>query len=143
VQALLAFSLMEDHEHRFAEATALAEEALELARARNDLGAQGWVLQFLGGTRWRAGDTVGAKATLAEALAVFRRSGGVWGEADNQTILAMIERTEGALTRAVQLHADALRLRCEAGELVGVYNDIVGLATSLENEVTTRSQPGS
>jgi tetratricopeptide (TPR) repeat protein len=126
---LLALCLVEQSDGRFEEAKALAEEALERARDRNDFGAMGWALQFLGSARSSTGDTGGAVAALEESLAFFRQSGAVWGETDTLTILAAMARAEGDVTRAAHFYADSIRLRRDADELVGVYNDLVGLAT--------------
>ena len=39
-------------------------------------------------------------------------------------------RTEGDLGRACQMHADSLHARLAFGEMIGVYDDLVGLAAT-------------
>jgi hypothetical protein len=43
-------------------------------------------------------------------------------------ILAGVARTTGDGPRAAQRHADALRIRRAFGEMIGIYDELVGLA---------------
>ena len=106
----------------------LALEAVEAARVNDPSFVLGWSLMILGSARWHTGDLPGATAALEEALTLFRGVGGVWGEANTLMNLAGVARAEGSPARAVRLHADALRLRRDAGMLTDAYDDLVGIA---------------
>jgi hypothetical protein len=88
----------------------------------------GWALLVLGNVRWRTGDLAEATARLEEGLGLFRESGSDWGQAEILTNLARVAGTEGDLARAAQRHAEALTARLAFGEMVSVYDDLVGLA---------------
>jgi predicted ATPase/class 3 adenylate cyclase len=123
-----ALALVEEAEGRLAAAESLIEESLLAAQALNDPGLIGWSRMIVGNVRWQLGDRMGGRAAAEEALTLFRGMGAVWGETDGLTMLARQALDEGALGRAAQLHAEALRLRRDAGEPIGVYNNLVGLA---------------
>jgi predicted ATPase/transcriptional regulator with XRE-family HTH domain len=108
----------------------LAVEAVAAARALEDPGWLGWPLFLLGRAQWRAGNPQAATAALEEALELFRVLGSDWGQADVLMILAGVARTAGDVPRAAQRHADALRIRRAFGEMIGIYDELVGLAAA-------------
>jgi predicted ATPase/DNA-binding XRE family transcriptional regulator len=115
-------------EGRVEEAVHVGREAVEAARLVDDPGTLGWSLLSLGIALWHAGDLDEATSALEEALALFQRLGGVWGESVVVMNLAGAVRAEGDLLRAARLHADSLRLRRDAGLLSDAFNDLVGIA---------------
>jgi predicted ATPase/DNA-binding XRE family transcriptional regulator len=123
-----ALSLVEEAEGQMDAVVHLALEAVEAARVNDPSFVLGWSLMILGSARWHTGDLHGATAALEEALTLFRGVGGVWGEANTLMNLAGVARAEGSPARAVRLHADALRLRRDAGVLMDAYDDLVGIA---------------
>ena len=106
----------------------LASEAVEAARVDDPGFLLGWSLMILGSALRDTGDLHGATAALEEALTLFRGVGGVSGEANVLMNLAGVARAEGSPARAARLHADALRLRRDAGMLTDAYDDLVGIA---------------
>jgi non-specific serine/threonine protein kinase len=126
--ASLMLCLVEEAEGRFEAAETLATDVMKTARGVSDPVLLGWSLMALGNVRWQRGDAEGAAALLEDARRRFHELGGAWGEADALTILAAMARAAGDLPRATRLHADALNLRRDAGQLVGIANDVLGLA---------------
>jgi non-specific serine/threonine protein kinase len=120
--------LIEEAEGRFEAAETLALDVVETARSVSDPVLLGWSLMALGNVRWQRGDPEGAAALVKDARRRFHELGGAWGEADALTILATMARVAGDLPRATRLHADALTLRRDAHQIVGIANDVIGLA---------------
>ena len=125
---LQALCLVEEAEGQMDAAGPLALEAVEAARGGGPGFLLGWSLMILGSALRDTGDLPGATAALEEALTLFRGVGGVWGEANVLMNLAGVARAEGSPARAARLHADALRLRRDAGMLTEAYDDLVGIA---------------
>jgi predicted ATPase len=121
-------SLVAEAEWRMEATAVLAQEAVAAARRVDDLAILGWSLIVLGNALSQTGDLREATPALDEARSLFRSVGGVWGEAAALTCTARVARTGGNFERASQLHGESLRLRREAGVLIEVYDDLVGLA---------------
>ena len=67
-------------------------------------------------------------AAVDEALELFRGYGGVWGETDALTILGWVARAAGEFDEALERHAESLARRRDSGQLVGMANDVIGIA---------------
>jgi hypothetical protein len=124
----VALSIIEDAMGHVEAAMPLGMEAVVAARALDDPSWLGWTLYVLGSAQWRAGRPGEATGALNEALALFRGLDSEWGQADALMLLAGVARTEGDLGRAARLHAESLRTRQAYGEMIGIYDDLVGLA---------------
>jgi predicted ATPase/transcriptional regulator with XRE-family HTH domain len=124
----LSLSVVEEAVGEVDAAAKHALEAVEAARALDDPGILGWSLFALAGAWRHAGDPHAARSALEEALTLFQGLGGAWGESNTLKRLAQAARAEGHLSRAARLHADALRVRRDAGMLTEAYDDLVGIA---------------
>jgi predicted ATPase/DNA-binding CsgD family transcriptional regulator len=128
-----ALCLVEEADGRFEAAARLAAESVAIARRMNDPindpGMLGWSLMALGNVRWHLGDVLAGAVALEEALERFRRCGGIWGETDALTILGWMAREAGDRDQAALRHAESLTRRRDAGQLVGMANDVVGIAS--------------
>jgi non-specific serine/threonine protein kinase len=123
-----ALCLVEEADGQFEAAALLAVEAVDAARTVNDPDVLGWSFMALGNVRWHLGDVLAGAAAVEEALELFRRCGGVWGETDALTLLGWIARDTGSPDHAVRRHAESLTRRRDSGQLVGVANDVIGIA---------------
>jgi hypothetical protein len=128
VTSALALCAVEDAAGHIDAAAPLAVQSVAAARVLHDPVWLGWPLWTLGIVQWRAGNPGEATIALEEALAIFQELGNVWGQADALMILANVARSEGDLARASRLQADSLRARLTFGEMIGIYDDLVGLA---------------
>ena len=126
----VALSIVEDATGHVEAAVTLGMEAVAAARALVEPSWLGWSLYALGSALWREGRPGEATDALMEALAHFRGLDSEWGQADVLMLLAGVARTEGDLGRACRLHAESLRLRRAYGEMIGIYDDLVGLAAT-------------
>ncbi|MFN8590931.1 MAG: helix-turn-helix domain-containing protein [Thermomicrobiales bacterium] len=124
----LALSLVEEFTGRMDAAGRFAVEAVTAARTMEAPDTLAWALASLGAAQRHAGDLVGATSTLEEALALFRRMGGVLGECNTLVNLAGVARSEGNLAHAARWHAESLRLRRDSGVLIDAFDDLVGIA---------------
>ena len=124
----LVLCAVEDAAGRIDAAVPLAVQSVTAARALHDPCCLGWALWTLGTVQWRASNLGEATIALEEALAIYQELGSYWGQADTLMILANVARSDGDLARASRLQADALRARLDFGEMVGIYDDLVGLA---------------
>jgi predicted ATPase len=127
-QGSFVLGLVEEAEGRMEAVVHHSREAVVASRLADAPGDLGWSLIVLGSALWHTGDLPGSRSALEEALALFRSVGGVWGESNALMNLAGLGRAEESLARAAGLHADSLRLRSEAGVLVEVFDDLVGIA---------------
>ncbi|WHT17746.1 BTAD domain-containing putative transcriptional regulator [Crossiella sp. CA-258035] len=82
--------------------------ALEIARRRGLANSEAVLHNNLGFVLWDLGDPEGALARLHEALAVFDRMGGRYGELNTLIGLAAVHTELGALDRAEDLVAEAV-----------------------------------
>ncbi len=127
-QGSFSLGLVEEAEGRMEAVVHHSMEAAAAARKTDAPSDLGWSLIVLGSALWHTGDLHGSRSALDEALALFRGVGGVWGESNALMNLAGLARAAGSLARAARLHADSLRLRSDAGVLVEVFDDLVGIA---------------
>jgi len=123
-----ALCLVEEADGQFEAAALLATESVAAARTMDDPGMLGWSLMALGNVHWHLGNVVAGTAALEEALDRFRECGGIWGETDALTILGWVAQAAGDRDRAAHRHAASLIRRHDSGQLVGVANDVVGIA---------------
>lgn len=119
--------------------SALAEEALEIARQLGDVELEWRAAHFLAGAGFVDDDGAGARDALAPALALARRGGLTAAEAATVYSLGVAEWLEGDAEAAERLLSDSLdRFRALAGS-----GTMVPTPTSIaEMPARTRGAPG-
>ena len=113
---------------RYAEAQALLEESLIIARELGDTHRIAVVLQPLGMAVLGLGDSAAARGHLEEALALARAEGDKREFAAALNALAQLHRAEGALDPAEPLYVQVLALARELGDRESIAIALLNLA---------------
>jgi predicted ATPase/DNA-binding CsgD family transcriptional regulator len=115
----------------YAEAQALCEEALQLARTAVWHELEANALYHLGLVAYDQMDWATANDRHAESLRVARGAHAVLSEARALRGLALVAHQQGAYGRALQLHEEGLAKRRQVGESWGVALALIGLGQLL------------
>jgi predicted ATPase/DNA-binding SARP family transcriptional activator len=122
-----AAALLESRLDRYAEAEALAAEALAQAREHGDTNAELRAVVVRAGVRLRTGRLDEARSSFHEALALAERLGDARIAAGSLTNLSLVERSAGNIDAALELTLRALPRHRAAG-------DVRGEALALNNQ---------
>jgi predicted ATPase/Tfp pilus assembly protein PilF/DNA-binding XRE family transcriptional regulator len=115
-QALDAAGRLAYRQGDYAQASALHEESLALARELEDRGAIARALSGLGVVAWRQGDYARAGALFEESLALARELGDGWEVARALNGLGIVALKQGDYARASALLEEVLALFREMGD---------------------------
>ena len=113
---------------RYAEAQALLEESLAIAREIGDTHGIAMSLQPLGMAALGLGNSAAARGHLEEALALARAEGNKRDYAAALNALAQLHRAEGALDAAEPLYEQVLALGRELGDQESIAIALLNLA---------------
>jgi predicted ATPase/DNA-binding CsgD family transcriptional regulator len=119
------------HHGDYAEARALCEEALQLAKAAGWSELQGAALYHLGLVAYDQMDWVTSNNRHAQSLRVAHGVNDVLGVARALRGLALVAHQRGEYERARQLHEEGLAKRREIGEKWGAALALIGLGQVL------------
>jgi predicted ATPase/DNA-binding CsgD family transcriptional regulator len=111
-----------------ARTTALAQEALALARRRGDVYSAASALFALGLLAWHRGDDARARALYEESVGLLRGIGSAFGLPFPLHNLGVLAWRRGEYVAALALEREALALRRDAGNKRGIALSLEGLA---------------
>jgi len=111
-----------------AEAAALFEEGVAIARALGHTRDIALALAGLGRVAQAQGDLVRAAALLEESLSLLRELGDKIREADVLTALGRVRHAQGAAAGAAELYREGLAMYQAMGNRLGVAEGLEGLA---------------
>ena len=113
---------------RFEEAKRDAEEALELARHKEDVFGTAWSTLTLGVVAQLEGRYESAKELCTESAELYRQQGGQWGTAWSLLVLGTAARHLGALGEAGAYFRESLGITSRIGQQAGIVQALHGLA---------------
>ncbi len=127
IAALLGAARLAESQGDFARATALSEEAGNLARGTGNRRELARALASLAGVAGYLGENARAAALAEEALATFRDLGDVQGESAMLNDLGNLAFLTGHLTEATVRYEEALAIARRLGDLQNVVIALVNL----------------
>ncbi len=108
------------HRGEHAQAAALAEETLALARAAADLPCAAMALLTQGTLSWHQGRSLAAEQQLSECCALAEAAGAGWVGAEARLVLALVAYNQGQHALRAALLAESLAQARALGDSLGI-----------------------